>query len=38
VISHTNMYWSQHAAPGRSAGVVDTADVSFDVPAEPVGS
>jgi nicotinamidase-related amidase len=29
VISHTNMYWSQHAAPGRSAGVVDTADVSF---------
>jgi len=38
VISHTNMYWSQHAAPGRSAGVVDTADVSFDVPAEPAAS
>ncbi len=33
VISHTNMFWSQHAAPGRSAGVVDTADVSFDAPA-----
>ena len=30
VISHTNMYWSGHSAPGRSAGVVDTADVSFD--------
>jgi nicotinamidase-related amidase len=36
VISHTNMYWSQHAAPGRQAGVVDTADVSFGAaPAAP---
>jgi nicotinamidase-related amidase len=34
VISHTNMYWSQHAAPGRSASVVDTADVSFDAPGD----
>ena len=30
VISHTNLYWSWHSAPGRSAGVVDTANVSFD--------
>ena len=30
VISHTNLYWSWQSAPGRTAGVVDTADVSFD--------
>jgi nicotinamidase-related amidase len=30
VISHTNLYWSFQSAPGRSAGVVGTADVSFD--------
>ena len=30
VIAHTNMYWSWQAGPGRSAGVVDTAGVSFD--------
>ena len=29
VISHTNMYWSGHRAPGRTAGTVDTADVDF---------
>jgi nicotinamidase-related amidase len=29
VIAHTNLSWSWQAAPGRSAGVVDTADVSF---------
>jgi nicotinamidase-related amidase len=29
VISHTNLYWSWQSAPGRSAGVVKTADVSF---------
>jgi nicotinamidase-related amidase len=29
VIAHTNLYWSWQEAPGRSAGVVDTADVSF---------
>jgi nicotinamidase-related amidase len=29
VISHTNMYWSMQAAPGRTAGTVKTADVSF---------
>jgi nicotinamidase-related amidase len=29
VIAHTNLYWSWQSAPRRSAGVVDTADVSF---------
>jgi nicotinamidase-related amidase len=32
VISHTNLYWSFQSAPGRTAGVVGTADVSFDAP------
>ena len=31
VIAHTNMYWSWQAAPGRTASVVKTADVQFDV-------
>jgi nicotinamidase-related amidase len=30
VIAHTNMYWSWQAAPGRTAGVVETAEVTFD--------
>lgn len=30
VISHTNMYWSGHRAPGRTAGTIDTADVEFN--------
>ena len=30
VIAHTNMYWTWQGAPGRTAGVVETADVSFD--------
>jgi nicotinamidase-related amidase len=30
VIAHTNMYWSEQSAPGREAGVVSTADVTFD--------
>ena len=30
VIAHTNMYWAGQAAPGRTAGVVETADVAFD--------
>ena len=30
VIAHTNMYWTWQAAPGRTASVVDTNDVSFD--------
>jgi nicotinamidase-related amidase len=29
VISHTNMYWGVQTAPGRTAGTVETADVSF---------
>jgi nicotinamidase-related amidase len=29
VIAHTNMYWKDQAAPGRTAGTVDTKDVSF---------
>ena len=29
VIAHTNMYWKYQDAPGRTAGVVDTADVTF---------
>ena len=30
VIDHTNLYWSNHAAPGRTAGTVTTEAVSFD--------
>jgi len=30
VIAHTNLYWKYQTAPGRTAGTVDTADVSFD--------
>jgi nicotinamidase-related amidase len=30
VIAHTNLYWENHRAPGRQAGTVDTADVSFE--------
>jgi nicotinamidase-related amidase len=29
VIAHTNLYWSDHTAPGRTAGTVTTADVDF---------
>jgi len=29
VIAHTNLYWQYHKAPGRQAGTVDTAEVSF---------
>ncbi|GAA2140424.1 cysteine hydrolase family protein [Nocardioides koreensis] len=29
VIAHTNLYWGNHSAPGRTAGTVDTADVEF---------
>jgi nicotinamidase-related amidase len=32
VIAHTNLYWQHQDAPGRKAGVVDTADVSFAGP------
>jgi nicotinamidase-related amidase len=30
VIAHTNLYWSFHKAPGRTAGTVETKDVDFD--------
>ena len=29
VIAHTNLYWKYQSAPGRRAGTVDTAEVSF---------
>jgi len=29
VIAHTNMYWKHQSAPGRTAGVTATADVTF---------
>jgi len=29
VIAHTNLYWRFQDAPGRTAGVVDAADVTF---------
>lgn len=29
VIAHTNLYWTHHTAPGRSAGTAKTADVDF---------
>lgn len=30
VMAHTNLYWSFQSAPGRSAGTVDTAKVTFE--------
>jgi nicotinamidase-related amidase len=32
VIAHTNLYWNWHSAPGREAGTVSTADVTFAPP------
>ncbi|TDD22815.1 isochorismatase family protein [Kribbella turkmenica] len=29
VIDHTNLYWQYHRAPGRTAAVQNTADVTF---------
>src|SRR6266487_117659 len=29
VIAHTNLYWTDHAAPGRTAGAVATKEVDF---------
>jgi isochorismate hydrolase len=29
VIAHTNLYWRDQAAPGRTAGVTETKDVTF---------
>ena len=30
VIAHTNLYWTYQTAPGKTAGTVETKDVSFD--------
>ena len=32
VIAHTNLYWSNQAAPGRMAGTVETKEVDFGGP------
>jgi nicotinamidase-related amidase len=29
VIAHTNLYWTYHRAPGRTAGTVETNEVDF---------
>ena len=29
VIAHTNLYWGEQSAPGRTAGVTETKDVTF---------
>ena len=29
VIAHTNLYWANHIAPGRTAGTVETKEVDF---------
>src|SRR5471030_853278 len=29
VIAHTNLYWADESAPGRTAGTVETKDVDF---------
>ena len=29
VIAHTNLYWADHGAPGRTAGTVTAAELSF---------
>ena len=33
VIAHTNLYWSNHRAPGRTAGTVETENVDFAAPS-----
>ena len=32
VVSHTNLYWRHHRAPGRTAGTLTTREVSFARP------
>lgn len=29
VIAHTNIYWSEHSAPGRTGGTVESREVDF---------
>ena len=38
VIAHTNLYWKYHRAPGRQAGTVGTAEVSFTAESGPGAS
>ena len=33
VIAHTNLYWTYQAAPGRTAGTVETKNVDFGTPS-----
>ena len=33
VIAHTNLYWTYHTAPGRTAGTIETTSVDFGTPA-----
>jgi nicotinamidase-related amidase len=33
VIAHTNLYWTDHRAPGRTAGTVETKNVDFAAPS-----
>ncbi|MFM0412942.1 isochorismatase family protein [Paraburkholderia aromaticivorans] len=35
VIAHTNLYWSNQRAPGRTGGVVESKDVDFALLAGP---
>ena len=32
VITHTNLYWADQSAPGRTAGTVETKNVDFGTP------
>ena len=32
VIAHTNLYWGNHQAPGRTAGTVEAKDLHFSSP------
>ncbi|MFI5494824.1 cysteine hydrolase family protein [Actinoplanes sp. NPDC051859] len=34
VIAHTNLYWKYHAAPGRTAGTVNTEELDFAAAAQ----
>ena len=38
VIAHTNMYWTWQDGPGRTASVVETADVDFSAAGDPASS
>jgi nicotinamidase-related amidase len=33
VIAHTNLYWTSHRAPGRTAGTASTKEVDFGPPS-----